>query len=103
MATCSGVYSENEMCKKCKNKVTCILVANTESKMLTRVRLLDEKLLLIMQALSSLIDKVESYNNQNVAEIVEVTKVPVEDVIEENNRSLVAAVKAKIKGVKNEA
>lgn len=101
MATCSGVYSNNETCNKCKNKVTCILVANTESRIITRMQLLDEKLLLIMQALSSLIDRVQEYNkSQDMGEVVEIVATE-ESEVAEVPKGLVATVKAKFKGNKN--
>lgn len=101
MTTCSGRYSNEETCTKCRNKVTCILVNNAEARVMEKVLLLDERLLLIMQALSRMIDDLEGLKSSYIkTEIVEA------EAIQDSNeviapKGLMATVKAKFKGNNN--
>lgn len=101
MTTCSGRYSNEEACTKCRNKVTCILVNNAETRVTEKVLLLDERLLLVMQALSRMIDDLQELKNSSQVR----TEIVEAETIQESNSSeviapkgLVATVKAKFKG-----
>ena len=105
MTTCSGTYSNDETCTKCRNKVTCILVNNAETRVSTKVQLLDERLILIMQALSKMIDDLQELKNNGSQVKTEIVEA---EAIQDSNeviapKGLVATVKSKFSRVNSNA